>query len=79
MDYEALRKVELAIQELVFNRLQIDTYPKDSDGQSIRVRLVGSPAGNEYNVPVNLDVNVNAPLEHFFNLGRGPRAAASAP
>ncbi len=74
--YEALRKVELAIQVLVFNRLQIDTYPKDADGQSIRVRLVGAPAGNEFNVPVNLDVNVNAPLEHFFNLGRGPRAAA---
>jgi len=75
--YASLLKVEQSIQTLLFNRLQIDTYPKDSEGQPMRVRLVGVPAGREYDVPVTLDVNVNAPLEHFLNWGLGNRAKAA--
>lgn len=69
--YESLRQVEQSIQHLVFNRFQIDFHPKDADGQSMRVRLVGAPAGGEFAVPVSIDVNVNAPLEHFLNWGIG--------
>jgi hypothetical protein len=75
--YAALRQVEQAIQVLLFNRFQVDTYPSGIDGQPMRIRLVGTPAGREFDVPVTLDVNVNAPLEHFLNwgLGNGPKAA----
>jgi hypothetical protein len=38
---------------------------------------VGTPAGGTVATPVNLDVNVNAPLEHFLNWGRRPGAAAA--
>lgn len=74
-EYSALRRVEQAMTELVFNRLQIDTYPKDESGRSAQIRLVGVPADGEQRMPVSLDVNVNAPLEHFLNLGRGRTAA----
>ncbi len=70
-EYASLLQVEQSIQHLVFNRLQIDLYPEDAVGQSMRVRLVGAPAGGEFAVPVSIDVNVNAPLEHFLNLGLG--------
>jgi hypothetical protein len=77
--YAALRKVEESIQVLLFNRLQIDTYPNGVEGQPMRIRLVGAPAGREYDVPVTLDVNVNAPLEHFLNWGLGNRPKAARP
>jgi len=77
--YAALRKVEESIQVLLFNRFQVDTYPAGLDGQPMRIRLVGTPAGREYDVPVTLDVNVNAPLEHFLNWGLGNRAKTARP
>lgn len=76
-EYASLRQVEQAIRVLMVNRLQIDTYPKDAAGQSMRVRLVGAPAGGEFEVPVSIDVNVNAPLEHFLNWGLGNRPPAA--
>jgi len=69
-EYDSLRKVEQAIMDLHFNRLRIDTYPSDAPGQTLRLRLVGSPVGEGVATPVNLDVNVNAPLEHFLNWRR---------
>lgn len=78
LGFAALLEVERSIQTLHFDRLRIDTYPKDSPGQSLRLRLVGAPAGGTVSSPVNLDVNVNAPLEHFFNWGRN-RGALTAP
>ncbi len=72
-EYGALREVDRAIQTLVFDRLQIDLNPKDNAGQSMRVRLVGTPAGGEFAVPVTLNINVNAPLENLLNLGFGER------
>jgi len=77
--YAALRQVEQAIQVLLFNRLQIDTYPNGIEGQPMRIRLVGAPAGREFDVPVTLDVNVNAPLEHFLNWGMGNRPKVAHP
>ncbi len=81
--FASLRKVEQSIQLLLFNRLQIDTYPQDAPGQSLRVRLQGVPAGGEFTVPVSIDVNVNAPLEHFLNWGvagwNTPPPASGAP
>jgi|GEM_PF-5877437 len=77
--YAALRQVEQAIQVLLFDRLQIDTYPKGQDGQPMRIRLIGTPAGREFAVPVTIDVNVNAPLEHFLNWGLGNRAKTARP
>ncbi len=75
-EYNALRRIEESMMELVFNRLQVDTYPKDASGQSARIRLVGAPSEGEPRMPVSLDVNVNAPLEHFLNLRRGKPAAS---
>ncbi|MBK8476889.1 MAG: YdbH domain-containing protein [Opitutaceae bacterium] len=74
--YASLLELERSIQNLNFNRLRIDTYPKDAPGQSLRLRLVGTPVGGTMGTPVNLDVNVNAPLEHFLNWGRPHGAAA---
>lgn len=77
--YSSLLELERSIQNLNFNRLRIDTYPKDAPGQSLRLRLVGTPVGGTMGTPVNLDVNVNAPLEHFLNWGRPRGASAAAP
>jgi hypothetical protein len=77
LGYASILEVERSLQELHFNRLRIDTYPPDAPGQSLRLRLVGTPAGGKVATPVNLDVNVNAPLEHFLNWGRRPGAAAA--
>ena len=78
--FASLRKVEQAIQVLLFNRLQIDTYPADAPGQSLRVRLQGAPAGGEFAMPVSLDINVNAPLERFLDWGvTGWRNPPSSP
>ncbi len=74
--FASLLELERSIQNLDFNRLRIDTYPKDAPGQSLRLRLVGTPVGGTMGTPVNLDVNVNAPLEHFLNWGR-PRGATA--
>ncbi len=77
--YSALLEVEKSIQKLHFNRLRIDIYPTDMPGQSLRLRLVGTPVGGQIATPVNLDVNVNAPLEHFLNWGRSLGVSAGSP
>ena len=68
--FSALLNVEKSIQKLHFNRLRIDIYPTNQPGQSLRLRLEGTPVGGALGTPVSLDVNVNAPLEHFLNWGR---------
>ncbi|HLP06703.1 MAG TPA: YdbH domain-containing protein [Opitutaceae bacterium] len=70
MEYKALRQVEESMMDLIFDRLQIDTYPKDESGRSARIRVIGVPSGGEQRMPVSLDVNVNAPLAHFLKWGR---------
>ncbi|MFT3829668.1 MAG: YdbH domain-containing protein [Opitutaceae bacterium] len=76
MEYKALRQIEESMMDLIFDRLQIDTYPKYESGRSARIRVIGVPSEGEQRMPVSLDVNVNAPLEHFLNWGRN-RSGAS--
>jgi hypothetical protein len=68
-NYKALREVEQSIRRLVVDRLQINSCPKDSPGQSLQIRVVGAPEGGEFPVPVSLDINLNAPLDHFLKVG----------
>ena len=67
--YALLRKIETAILELHFNRLRIDTYPANTPGRSLQIRLLGIPVGGDVSAPVSFDLNVNAPLENFLNWG----------
>lgn len=71
-EYKALRQLEQAMLDLVFDRLQVDTYPTDAAGQAARIRLVGLPSDGEHRMPIHLDVNINAPLEHFLNWRKPP-------
>jgi len=67
--YALLRKIETAILELHFNRLRIDTYPANTPGRSLQIRMQGIPVGGDVSAPVSFDLNVNAPLENFLNWG----------
>ncbi|HUG10465.1 MAG TPA: YdbH domain-containing protein [Opitutaceae bacterium] len=69
MLYPVLRRVEKAIRELHFNRLRIDLYPEGAPGRSMQIRLAGVTATEDVHAPVELEINVNAPLERFVKWG----------
>ena len=57
----------------------LGTYRLGLYGSSSYLAESGTPAGREFDVPVTIDVNVNAPLEHFLNWGLGNRAKTARP
>lgn len=72
MFYPVLRKVEKAIRDLHFDRMRIDLYPPDTPGRSLQIRLAGVTTSEEVHAPIQLDININAPLDRFIRWGTNP-------
>jgi hypothetical protein len=70
--YPVLRKVEKAVRDLYFNRLRIDLYPEDNPGRSMQIRIAGTTASEDIRAPVQLDINLDAPLDRFIKWGTNP-------
>jgi hypothetical protein len=70
--YPVLRKVEKAVRDLYFNRLRIDLYPPDNPGRSMQIRIAGTTASDDIRAPVQLDINIDAPLDRFIKWGTNP-------
>jgi len=70
--YGVKREIETSVRDLHFDRLRIDLYPKDVPGRSAQIRLVGVTASDRIHAPVQLDVNIDAPLERFIKFGDNP-------
>lgn len=72
VEYEVRRRVEKSIRDLYFNRLRIDLYPTASPGRSAAIKIGGATAGADVHAPVDLDINIDAPLERFLKWGTNP-------
>lgn len=70
--YDVKREIETSIRDLHFDRLRIDLYPRDVPGRSAQIRLMGVTASSRIHAPVQLDVNIDAPLERFIKFGDNP-------
>lgn len=70
--YPVLRRVEKAIRDLHFNRLRIDLYPTDNPGRSMQIRIAGVTTTEDIHAPVELDINIDAPLDRFIKWGTNP-------
>ena len=72
MIYPVLRRVETAIRDLYFNRLRIDLYPVATPGRSAQIKIVGVTSQTDVHAPVDLDINIDAPLDRFLKWGVNP-------
>ncbi|HLF10439.1 MAG TPA: YdbH domain-containing protein, partial [Gammaproteobacteria bacterium] len=70
--YAALRRVEKAIRDLHFDRLRIDLHPTGTPGRSMQIRMAGVPTTDDVRAPVELDINIDAPLDRFIKWGTNP-------
>lgn len=68
--YAVLKKVEDGLLKLKVTELRLDIRPPDAPaGRTAQLRLAGEPVDKEVKAPVQLDLNVNGPLESLLNLG----------
>ncbi|MDP2136457.1 MAG: YdbH domain-containing protein [Candidatus Didemnitutus sp.] len=72
--YPTLKKVESGLLQLKLTELRLDIRPPGAPpGRSATLRLKGEPVDPQVKAPVNLDLNVNGPLEQLLNLGMDGR------
>ncbi|MBA4137633.1 MAG: hypothetical protein C0518_09985 [Opitutus sp.] len=68
--YPTLKKVESGLLRLRLTELRLDIRPPNAPpGRSATIRLAGEPVDKDVKAPVNLNLNVNGPLEQLLNLG----------
>lgn len=72
--YPTLQRIEAGLLRLKLNELRLDLRPAGGPpGRSAKIRLVGEPVDPSVKAPVNLDLNINGPLEQLLNLGLDSR------
>ncbi len=72
--YATLKKIETGLLRLNLTELRLDIRPPHSPaGRSATLRVAGVPVDPELKAPVNLDLNVNGPIEQLLNLGMDGR------
>lgn len=67
--YAVLNKIESGLLRLRMTELRLDIRPPNAPpGRSAQLRIKGEPTDPEVKAPVNLDLNVNGPIESLINL-----------
>lgn len=68
--YAVLNKIETGLLRLRVTEMRLDIRPPNAPlGRSAQLRIKGEPTDPEVKAPVNLDLNVNGPIESLLNLG----------
>lgn len=68
--YAVLQRIESGLLKLEVNELRLDIRPPGSPAsRSAQLRVSGRPVDRSIQAPVELDLNVNGPLESLLNLG----------
>ncbi len=74
--YPTLQRIEAGLLRLRLNQLRLDLRPPGGPpGRSATIRLAGEPVDPSVKAPVNLDLNINGPLEKLLNLGLDSRVS----
>lgn len=74
--YPTLQRIEAGLLRLKLNELRLDLRPPGGPpGRSATIRLAGEPVDPTVKAPVNLDLNINGPLEKLLNLGLDSRVS----
>lgn len=72
--YPTLHKIESGLLRLQLSQLRLDIRSPDAPpGRTASIKLVGGPVDPQVKAPVNLNVNVNGPVEQLLNLGMDSR------
>lgn len=72
--YATLQRVESGLLRLKLTELRLELRPPNAPpGRTATVRLVGEPVDPGVKAPINLDLNINGPLEQLLNLGLDSR------
>lgn len=72
--YATLQRVESGLLRLKLAELRLDLRPRHAPpGRTATIKLVGEPVDPTVKAPVNLDLNINGPLEQLLNLGLDSR------
>lgn len=68
--YPTLKRIESGLLRLRLSELRVEVRPPNAPpGRSATVRLAGEPVDRDVQAPVNLNLNVNGPIEQLLNLG----------
>lgn len=71
---ELMQKVESGLLRLVVSELRLDLRPPNApDDRTAVLRITGQPKSSELKTTLNLEVNVNGPVEQLLNLGMDER------
>jgi hypothetical protein len=72
--FAVMQKVESGLLRLKLGELRLDVRPPDAPaGRSATLHLAGEPTDPQVKAPVQLDLNVNGPIEALLNLGLNSR------
>lgn len=72
--YSTLKKIEAGLLRLRLTELRLELRPPDGPpGRTATLRVAGEPVEPTVKAPVQLDLNVNGPVEQLLNLGLDQR------
>lgn len=72
--YPTLQRIEAGLLRLKLHQLRLDLRPPGGPpGRTATIKLAGEPVDPTVKAPVNLDLNINGPLEQLLNLGLDSR------
>jgi len=68
--YPTLKRIESGLLRLQLTQLRLDLRPPNQPpGRSATLKIAGEPVDKDVKAPVNLNLNVNGPIEQLLNLG----------
>jgi hypothetical protein len=68
--YSTLKRIESGLLRLRLSELRLDLRPPNQPpGRSATLKIAGEPVDKDVKAPVNLNLNVNGPIEQLLNLG----------